>query len=323
MSRSVFTFVTALTAATLGAAPASAEGPTPTGAPTGPRQFGGLVVESPPRARTESAVGRLPYDIEGSLVVGDGRVWVGPEVPGYVPLGIEAPASASRGGKASAGASGSQGSALELVRLRPDADGALALYREMYATMDGPGCPSLAREGKLGWTNCLVRARYYTRAGDLRWELDVSGLYPREDHLQLVDLVKVGERVYYNEACATYSAEARGRCANLVAVDTSGAAPAVLWRSKPLVSNAPIVPVGPAGRWLVTGYGFTDERDFLVLVDAERGTVVQKVPVKKAPESIVLAADGTLEVLIYGAEVPQRFELVGLDGAKPKLRALR
>ena len=141
--------------------------------------------------------------------------------------------------------------------------------------------------------------------------------------LQLVDLVKVGDRVYYNEACATYSAEAGGRCANVVAVDVGGAVPKVLWRSKALVSNAPIVPVGAGARWLVTGYGFTDERDFLVLLDAERGTVVQKVLVKKAPESIVLAADGTLEVLIYDAEVPTRFELVGLDGKKPKLRPLK
>jgi hypothetical protein len=322
MSRILFTLVV-LTTTALGSTPSLAEAPAP-GTPNGggPRQFGGLVVESPPRARSESARGRLPYDIEGSLVVGDARVWVGPEVPAYVPLGIETAASASRGGKAS-GVTDTRGSALELVRLEPDADGALALYREMYATMDSPGCPSLAREGTLKWANCLVQARYYDRAGSLRWELDVSGNYPRKDHLQLVDLVKVGDRVYYNEACATYSAEAGGRCANVVAVDVGGAVPKVLWRSKALVSNAPIVPVGAGARWLVTGYGFTDERDFLVLLDAERGTVVQKVLVKKAPESIVLAADGTLEVLIYDAEVPTRFELVGLDGKKPKLRPLK
>ena len=278
----------------------------------GPRRFGGLVVESTPQTRSEDVRGRLPYDVEGSLVVGDARTWVGPEVPGHVPLGFEVP-----------------GSAVELVRLRPDADGALALYREMYSRGDEPGCAQLstARSGTLRWENCLVRARYYDRGGALRWELDVSGLYPRKDHLQLVDIVRVGDRVYYNEACATYSAEAGGRCANVVAVDVSGAAPRVVWRSKPLASNTDIVPVGAGtaggARWLVTGYGFTAERDFMVVLDAERGTVVQKVAVKKAPESIKAATDGAFDVLIYGADEAIRFRLTGAEGKRPRLIALR
>ncbi|AKT40288.1 hypothetical protein [Chondromyces crocatus] len=71
----------------------------------------------------------------------------------------------------------------------------------------------------------------------------------------------------------------------------------LLWRSEPLLCNANFVSVGD---YLVTGYGFTDEPDFLFLIRKADGKVMQRVKLDSAAHLIRRLPDGRLLVEAYG-----------------------
>lgn len=68
------------------------------------------------------------------------------------------------------------------------------------------------------------------------------------------------------------------------------------WRSESLVSNSYTFLVRDG--WIITGYGFTAEPDFLFVIDGKTGEVVQRMPMKSGPEYI-LEKDGVLHVRTY------------------------
>jgi len=238
-----------------------------------------------------SAGGRMRNHITGSLS-GDprrgrgGRTWNGGEVPDGIPRKL---------------------GTLELFVL-DDADrGYLAFYREPY---DLGSC-------QLGnHLNCAYQARRYDRRGRLEWSLVLNELMSRRDHVEIQDIRLAGGVLYFNEACQSYAAEARGECSSLVAVDP--VARKVLWRTEPLVSNNRFV---VRGCYLVAGYGFTSEPDQLALISRATGKVLQTVPVSSAPEQLVLAGRDRLEVRLY-AGATGRFELVNIEAAGGALRPL-
>jgi len=122
--------------------------------------------------------------------------------------------------------------------------------------------------------------------------------------------------LYFNEGCQTYSREAQGQCSSLVAVDPS--ARQVLWRTRPLISNATFL---VADRYLITGYGFTAEPDALCIVRRSDGKVMSRTPISSAHSTLELSRDGVLTVSAYGNPLV-RFLAKGFDGEKPQLVAL-
>ncbi len=79
----------------------------------------------------------------------------------------------------------------------------------------------------------------------------------------------------------------------------------VIWRSGPLVANSDNFIV--TGDHLVTGYGFTDEDDYLFTLDRWTGQVTGRVRVPSAPEYLYLQ-DGLLHVRCYDTDLLFRFE---------------
>ncbi len=77
----------------------------------------------------------------------------------------------------------------------------------------------------------------------------------------------------------------------------------MLWRSRALVANARTFVL--AGNLIVAGYGFTQERDFLYLLDRKTGRVLDRLGVPSAPERIALR-DGRLHVRTYDRQVIAR-----------------
>ncbi len=103
--------------------------------------------------------------------------------------------------------------------------------------------------------------------------------------------------LYVSHSHSTYAKSSGGMNAYLSALEvTTGA---LLWRSQPLVSNAAnFLVIGDA---IVSGYGFTDESDFLYVLDRHSGRTASKIPVKSGPEVLALHR-GTLHVRTYNTD---------------------
>jgi hypothetical protein len=223
--------------------------------------------------------------VEGPLSSGDERVWVGPAVPDYVEL-----------------VSGSR----ELLLLDPLAGGEhLAVYRDPY----GAGSCGLRSA-----VNCSVMARLYGADGVVRWEIELARVYSRPTHLEVQDVRLVDGVLYLNEACQSYSRNAGRRCSSLVAVTPETGA--VRWRTRPLISNGTFLVLPD---FVVAGYGFTAEPDYVSLVRRRDGRVLHRERLGSAPEEIRQVDGGQIEVRDYDGAT-YRFELTGVGANRPRLR---
>jgi hypothetical protein len=89
--------------------------------------------------------------------------------------------------------------------------------------------------------------------------------------------------LYVETAHQTYAVSSGGLNGYVAAIDLR--TNALRWRSPALVANAPTFVL--AGDSLVTGYGFTDEVDYLYLLDRRTGRVRDRLLLPSAPEAIV------------------------------------
>jgi hypothetical protein len=137
------------------------------------------------------------------------------------------------------------------------------------------------------------RVAVYEADGKESLSLDLNPWLLREG-TEIQDVRWRGGRLYFNEACSTYSENWKGRCSYLVAVDPS--AKAVLWRTPALVSNNVFIFRDDAT--IVCGYGFTGEPDFLFLVDANTGEVKSRTKLDSAHDYLEIA-NGRLHVFTY------------------------
>lgn len=94
-----------------------------------------------------------------------------------------------------------------------------------------------------------------------------------------------------------YARRSGGRNAFLAAIDVEEAR--LLWMSAPLVSNARNFLLHDGV--LVSGYGFTDEEDYLYLLDRRDGEILQREAVRSAPDLIV-EKGGRLLVRTYNTD---------------------
>lgn len=153
---------------------------------------------------------------------------------------------------------------LQLFIADSTADGWMAFYR-------GPlgGAPNSG--------NVAYRAILYGTDGSRAWDTNLNRFLSRTDHLEVQDVRYANGRLYFNEACQSYSREAGGACSSLLAVDP--VAGTVEWRTPPLTSNNVILLHGP---YIVAGYGFTAEPDSLFLVDRATGRILDRQPLDSA-----------------------------------------
>ncbi|MBA3461961.1 MAG: hypothetical protein H0T46_18515 [Deltaproteobacteria bacterium] len=230
--------------------------------------------------------GRLRSQSTGVLSGASGRSWAGDAIPDHVPRKLDT---------------------LELFVLDKADGGLLAFYREPYnlksCTLGGTG-------------NCAYQARFYDRNGDLRWKLALDKLMSRSDNLEVQDIRLADGVLYFNEACQSYSSGANGQCSSLVAVDPR--ARKVLWRTPPLTSNGRF---RLRGCYIIAGYGFTAEPDWLFLVERTSGAVLQKLFVSSSPGKLTLNGPDRLDVELYSG-ITRRFQLDGMEASNGRIVAL-
>jgi hypothetical protein len=103
-----------------------------------------------------------------------------------------------------------------------------------------------------------------------------------------------GGVLYVSHHHLTYSKSSGGLNGFVTAIDV--AQKKMLWRSETLTSNAESFVL--LDGHVITGYGFTEEPDFLYVLDQATGKAVSKVPVNSRAEYLVLK-DGKLYVRTY------------------------
>ncbi len=209
------------------------------------------------------------------------HLWIGPDVPAFVPLEIAS-------------------SELDLLDPRPGG-GFVATYRERFeACGTGKG-------------NCATLVKVFEADGKESASVSLGPFLSRRDQLEVQDVRVADGVMYFNEACQTYSREAGGRCSALVALDL--ASKKVLWRTHSLVSNNEFRVIGP---YIVAAYGFTGEPARITVVRRQDGAVMD---VRRLPGTNyeMTPSGDVLSVAIYQNVGIAHFRLVGFDGAAPKL----
>jgi hypothetical protein len=112
---------------------------------------------------------------------------------------------------------------------------------------------------------------------------------------------EVDDVLYVSNAHLTYASATRGRNAYVSAIDLMKKR--TRWRSPALVANARTFVV--VGDWIVAGYGFTAEPDFLYLLERSTGKVLDRLLVPSAPEIIKRRGD-MLHVRTYDGQLVVR-----------------
>jgi outer membrane protein assembly factor BamB len=101
--------------------------------------------------------------------------------------------------------------------------------------------------------------------------------------------------LYVCNGGGSYAREVHGKKGFITAIDSSTGR--IRWRSDPLVCGAPFVMVGEA---IVSGYGFTDEPDYVFLIRRADGKVLERLPVESAPEELYPLDAQRIRVESYG-----------------------
>jgi hypothetical protein len=249
------------------------------------RTGGGLTVRAVPDKRKLELSFRMRGHTDGSLTARSSRTWVGPPVPTWVPL-----------------TSGT----LELFLLDPSAGGYFAMYRDPY---DAGSCKLSAHD------NCAYEIVRFDCSGKQLYRVSLAKFFSRKDQLEVQDARLDGNTVYFNEACQSYSREAKGKCSSLVALDP--VAKKVLWRTPSLTSNSRILVLE---KYIVSGYGFTAEDDYLFVVRKKDGKVMQKISLPQAAEDIIDADNALVAQIDSGRGLMYRKD--GFDGDSPKLELM-
>ena len=148
----------------------------------------------------------------------------------------------------------------------------------------------------LGATDYSFIVTLYDEKDDMYAEIDLNEVSDNYDcELQAIRYEK--ERLYYNFACPSYSSGLNGQCSSLYCFDI--AKNKVIWKTPYLTSNDIFV---IHGNYIICGYGFTGEKDYVFLVNKETGKVLSKVLIKSSPQYIEVK-NGHIFVVDYNDNV--------------------
>ncbi|MBI4699559.1 MAG: hypothetical protein HY744_00085 [Deltaproteobacteria bacterium] len=103
--------------------------------------------------------------------------------------------------------------------------------------------------------------------------------------------------LYVQTGHSTYARSSHGLNAFITAVDLGTGD--LLWQSQPLVAGAGNFLLREG--YIICGYGFTEEPDFLYVLDARTGRVASRTPVASGP-SLLVEKDGRLFVRTYDTD---------------------
>ncbi|GEM_PF-2182427 len=145
------------------------------------------------------------------------------------------------------------------------------------------------------WKDYVVAL--YDKKKKLQFEVNVSNYAGFED-CEVQDVRYKDGLVYFNMAYITYSSQVNGQCSKLYCFDPK--TEEVEWCSPYLCSNGIFI---VEEDYVVCGYGFTDEPDFVYLLSRKDGEVLCEMPVQSSPVYYEFNDDGELLVMDYNETV--------------------
>jgi hypothetical protein len=169
---------------------------------------------------------------------------------------------------------------LELFIADPTPEGWLGFYRG--------ACDALGDV-------CDYRAVLFDADGTPQWDLDLNPFLLQDRYVEIQDIRYHEGKLYFNEACATYSRETEGQCSYLVRVDPERREED--WRTPPPTSNNIFI---IEGDYVIAGYGFTSEEDALYLIERETGRIAARAELDSAHEYLEVQ-DDRLYVVTYNS----------------------
>ena len=107
----------------------------------------------------------------------------------------------------------------------------------------------------------------------------------------------VNDTLYVSHSHKTYSNSSNGMNAYITAIDLKTSE--VIWRSKPLVCNTSNFIL--YDDMIVSGYGFSKEKDYIYTLNKRTGVIAQKISVKAGPYYIV-PKDGKFHIRTYNTD---------------------
>lgn len=142
----------------------------------------------------------------------------------------------------------------------------------------------------------------YNKDGKFYQEFDLCKL-TGEYMLELQDIRYDNGRFYFNMACPSYSKLFGGQCSRLYCLDAKKGK--IVWQTDYLISNDIIV---LNDNFIVCTYGFTDERDFVYLLDKKSGDVTCRMSLDKKSEYVevkdnqLFVIDAAQNVYVFNIE---------------------
>ncbi len=190
---------------------------------------------------------------------------------------------------------------LEMIISEPIDLGWIALYRTPMGSSD----------------YSFVAVTYDSEGTPLRtFDLcDITGINDCE--VQDIRWDPLHHYLLFNMACVSYSSSYGGRCSRLFCYDTE--ASRLLWQSDYLVSNDIFI---INDKYVFCSYGFTNERDYLYMLDLHTGKQYSKLPMLKSVDYLELQEHNGREVL-YAVDYDDRlYEYAVSDtSASPRKKA--
>lgn len=131
--------------------------------------------------------------------------------------------------------------------------------------------------------------------------------YTKQDELGFTEIAVENVQIendilYATVGHSTYASSSSGYNAYLVAIDLNSQK--VKWMTKPLTSNSPFCIYGDT---IITGYGFTDEPDYIYIIDKTTGCRLKSIKVANGPEQFSIR-NNKLYVRTYSYDYVFAFE---------------
>ena len=158
------------------------------------------------------------------------------------------------------------------------------------------GYASFSKKFGLKKDNYTFFVTIYDDVKNIIGEIDlnqISGIFDCE----VQDVRFYNNNIYFNQACKSYSKDQGGNCSYLFSYNIKSGT--LEWKSDNLCSNGIFL---VENNFIISTYGFTEENDYVYLINKTNGEIIDKYKVKSDPQYIEIH-DNKLYVIDYNFTV--------------------